>query len=236
MWRCGSTTSSRLARRVHQHRGDGRWRRRVRSVRPRRVARRRHEALRDRRYDERPRRGVPTADFTNALPVGGGAPAGTTRSDSLAAVTYDPTADVLYVFSRNCYTATGLDPSVFRLTRDGNGAFQVESYQPLPAGTIPVARASSGLRAVLRQGPDDPSLRLRGERHRHRDRDPWCGHRAERHAVHARRNDPLVTSHLNVLYRVSTATWTAVPGGPSTSPRTASSTRAASRSSATSSS
>src|SRR3954452_3229284 len=56
------------------------------------------------------RRTVATADFTNALPVGGvGAPAGTTRSDSFSAVSYDPTSDVLYVFSRNCCTATGLD-------------------------------------------------------------------------------------------------------------------------------
>src|SRR6478735_4073902 len=84
------------------------------------------------------RRTIPTADFTNALPVGGvGTPAGTTRSDSFAGLAYDPTADALYVFSRNCCTATGLDPSVFRLVRDAGGAFQVESYQSLPAGTDP---------------------------------------------------------------------------------------------------
>ena len=95
------------------------------------------------------RRTVATADFTNALPVGGvGAPAGTTRSDSFAAVAYDPTADALYVFSRNCCTATGLDPSVFRLKRDLAGAFQVESYQSLPAGTDPKGagyKAGTGL-------------------------------------------------------------------------------------------
>ncbi len=84
------------------------------------------------------RRVIPTADFTNALPVGGvGAPAGTTRSDSFAAISYDPITDALYVFSRNCCTTTGLDPSVFRLVRDGGGIFQVESYQSLPAGTDP---------------------------------------------------------------------------------------------------
>src|SRR3954452_22638742 len=86
------------------------------------------------------RRTIPTADFTNALPVGGaGTPAGATRSDSFAGLAYDPTADALYVFSRNCCTATGLDPSVFRLVRDAGGAFRVESYQSLPAGTDPKA-------------------------------------------------------------------------------------------------
>ena len=84
------------------------------------------------------RRVIPTADFTNALPVGGvGSPAGTTRSDSFSAIAYDPIADALYVFSRNCCTTTGLDPTVFRLVRDGGGVFQVESYQSLPAGTDP---------------------------------------------------------------------------------------------------
>lgn len=84
------------------------------------------------------RRVIPTADFTSVLPVGGvGAPAGTSRSDSFAAVSYDPTSDVLYVFSRSCCTTTGLDPTVFRLTRDGAAHFQVESYQALPAGTDP---------------------------------------------------------------------------------------------------
>ena len=95
------------------------------------------------------RRVIPTADFTNALPVGGvGAPAGPSRSDSFAAVAYDPTSDALYVFSRNCCTALGLDPTVFRLLRDGGGAFQVESYQALPAGTDPKGagfRAGFGL-------------------------------------------------------------------------------------------
>ncbi len=86
------------------------------------------------------RRTIPTTDFTNALPVGGvGTPAGTSRSDSFAALAYDSTNDALYVFSRNCCTATGLDPTVFRLKRDLAGAFQVESYQALPAGTDPKA-------------------------------------------------------------------------------------------------
>ncbi len=95
------------------------------------------------------RRVIPTANFTNALPVGGvGAPAGASRSDSFAAVAYDPSADALYVFSRNCCTALGLDPTVFRLLRDGGGAFQVESYQALPAGIDPKGagyRAGVGL-------------------------------------------------------------------------------------------
>ena len=95
------------------------------------------------------RRVIPTADFTNALPVGGvGAPAGPSRSDFFSAIAYDPTSDALYVFSRNCCTALGLDPTVFRVVRDGGGVFQVESYQALPAGTDPKGagfRAGVGL-------------------------------------------------------------------------------------------
>ncbi|MEP6625809.1 MAG: PKD domain-containing protein, partial [Acidimicrobiia bacterium] len=160
------------------------------------------------------RRVVPTADFTNALPVGGaGSPAGTTRSDSLAALTYDPAADVLYAFSRNCCTATGLDPSVFRMTRDGAGKFQVESYQSLPVGTDPVAagvRPGAGLyfgkgQTIL---PYDYATNTIGTGIVIPGVDTAIS------GMHFTTDgkDLLVTSHLNVLYRVSTATWTVVPG------------------------
>ncbi len=160
------------------------------------------------------RRVVPTADFTNALPVGGaGSPAGATRSDALAALTYDPTADVLYAFSRNCCTATGLDPSVFRMTRDGNGTFQVESYQSLPAGTDPVAagvRPGAGLyfgkgQTIL---PYDYATNTIGTGIVIPGVDTAIS------GMHFTTDgkDLLVTSHLNVLYRVSVATWTVVPG------------------------
>jgi PKD repeat protein len=159
------------------------------------------------------RRTIPTADFTNAPLLGGGAPAGTTRSDSLAAVTYDPTADVLYVFSRNCCTATGLDPSVFRLTRDGAGTFQVESYQSLPAGTDPVAAGvwpGHGLyfgkgQTIL---PYDYATNTIGTG----IVIPGVDTALSGMQFTADGKDLLVTSHLNVLYRVSTATWANVPG------------------------
>jgi PKD repeat protein len=159
------------------------------------------------------RRTVPTADFTNAPQLGGGAAAGTTRSDSLAAVTYDPAADVLYVFSRNCCTATGLDPSVFRLVRDGNGAFQVESYQPLPAGTDPVAGGvwpGHGLYFGKGQTiyPYDYATNAIGTS----IVIPGVDTGLAGMQFTADGKDLLVTSHLNVLYRVSTVTWANVPG------------------------
>lgn len=159
------------------------------------------------------RRVVPTADFTDAPQLGGGPTAGTTRSDSLAAVTYDPTADALYVFSRNCCTATGLDPSVFRMTRDGNGAFQVDSYQALPAGTDPVAAGVwPGHGVYFGKGqlitPYDYATDAVGTA----ITIPGVDTALSGMQFTPDGKDLLVTSHLNVLYRVSTATWATVPG------------------------
>ena len=166
-----------------------------------------------------------------------GHPAGTTRSDSLAAVTYDRGADVLYVFSRNCCTATGLDPSVFRMVRDGSGVFQVESYQALPAGTDPVAagvRPGAGLYFGKGQTvfPYDYTTNTIGTA----IVIPGVDTALSGMDFTTDGNDLLVTSHLNVLYRVSTATWTVVPVVLRPHPATASSIPAASRSSATRSS
>ncbi len=83
------------------------------------------------------RRTIPHTAFLNALPVGGGAPAGTLRADDLESISYDPVHDVLYVTSGNCCGTAPYFPTVYRLTRDVNGAFQVEAYQPLPEGTDP---------------------------------------------------------------------------------------------------
>jgi PKD repeat protein len=160
------------------------------------------------------RRVIPTSDFTNALPVGGSGPAaGTTRSDSIATLAYDASADVLYAFSRNCCTATGLDPSVFRLARDGSGAFQVESYQSLPAGTDPVAadvRPGAGLYFGKGQTifPYDYNTNTIGTS----IVIPGVDTAISGMAFTSDGKDLLVTSHLNVLYRVSTSTWTTVPG------------------------
>lgn len=100
------------------------------------------------------KRTVPTADLANALPVGGGAAAGASRTDDLGSAAYDPVADALYVFSGNCCAATGLDPTVFRLSRDGAGAFQVASWRALPDGTDPTGaayRAGVGITLVRGQ-------------------------------------------------------------------------------------
>lgn len=100
------------------------------------------------------KRTVATADLANALPVGGGAAAGASRTDDLGSAAYDPVADALYVFSGNCCAATGLDPTAFRLTRDGTGAFQVDSYRALPDGTDPTGaayRAGVGITLVRGQ-------------------------------------------------------------------------------------
>lgn len=72
--------------------------------------------------------------FEAATPFGapGGPVAGPNRSADFESMAFD--GNYLYVFSGVCCVATVL-PTVFRLARDGSGAFQVESYQPLAAGS-----------------------------------------------------------------------------------------------------
>jgi PKD repeat protein len=64
---------------------------------------------------------------------GGGQVAGTYRYRDLESMAYDESTDTLYAFSGSCCTSTVL-PTAFRLTRQ-NGSLQLESYQPLPAGS-----------------------------------------------------------------------------------------------------
>ncbi len=75
------------------------------------------------------RRKVAQSAFINAPRFGVGGTAGQARTEDLEALAYDATADVLYAFSGS----TSATPTVFRLTRDGNHQFQVESWQPLPS-------------------------------------------------------------------------------------------------------
>jgi len=77
---------------------------------------------------------IPRAEFNAAPQLGGGPPAGSSRTGDLEAMAYDPITDVLYAFSGYC-CSTGAQPTAFRLTRDISGDFQVESHQPLPGGT-----------------------------------------------------------------------------------------------------
>jgi PKD repeat protein len=75
------------------------------------------------------RRKVAQADFINAPRFGVGGSAGQARTEDLEALAYDANADVLYAFSGS----TGATPTSFRLIRDGNHRFQVESWQPMPS-------------------------------------------------------------------------------------------------------
>jgi PKD repeat protein len=74
------------------------------------------------------RRKLAQSSFVNAPRFGVGGSAGQDRTEDLEAIAYDANADVLYAFSGS----TGGIPTAFRLVRDGNGAFQVESWQPMP--------------------------------------------------------------------------------------------------------
>ena len=75
------------------------------------------------------RRKISGAAFANAPRLGVGGAAGTARSNDLEALAYDASADVLYALSGS----TSATPTAFRLVRDGNLQFQVESWQPLPS-------------------------------------------------------------------------------------------------------
>lgn len=78
--------------------------------------------------------------FESARQYGSGPVAGKDRYRDLESAAYDPVTDTLLVFSGSCCTTTVL-PTVFRLQREANGALQIESYQPLPAGTDYTAAA-----------------------------------------------------------------------------------------------
>src|SRR5215207_7145392 len=75
------------------------------------------------------RRKVAQAAFINAPRFGGGSTAGQARTEDLEALAYDANADVIYAFSGS----TNATPTAFRLSRDANHRFQVQSWQPLPS-------------------------------------------------------------------------------------------------------
>ncbi len=78
--------------------------------------------------------------FDAAPKLGGGPAAGPIRDADLESMAYDGANDILYAFSGKCCTSSAL-PTAFRLERGPDGAFQVESYQPMPAGTDYTAAA-----------------------------------------------------------------------------------------------
>lgn len=71
--------------------------------------------------------------FDAAIQFGGGPAAGANRTGDLESLAYDENSDTLYAFSGTCCSSSAL-PTVFRLTRV-SGQLQIDSYQPLPAGT-----------------------------------------------------------------------------------------------------
>ena len=79
-------------------------------------------------------RTIPRSVFNAAPRFGGGPAAGPDRTNDFESLAYDAANDRLFVFSGPCCSGT-IMPTAFRLTRDGNGTFQVESYQPLTSGS-----------------------------------------------------------------------------------------------------
>jgi PKD repeat protein len=91
------------------------------------------------------RRKVAQTAFINAPRFGVGGAAGQARTEDLEALAYDANADAIYAFSGS----TSATPTVFRLTRDANGRFQVQSWQPLPSEWTGAGwRAADGLTYV----------------------------------------------------------------------------------------
>ncbi len=158
-------------------------------------------------------RTIPQSEFAAALPVGGvGAPAGVSRADAFRAVTYDVLADSLYVFSGNCCNPAPFNPAVFRLKRDGAGHFRVESYQPLPEGTDPVA-AGIRLGTGLYFGKGTKIKRYDYATNTIGTDIKLTGTGTALRAMSFVDNDTvLVTNGDDQLIKVATADWTAVPG------------------------
>ena len=77
---------------------------------------------------------ITNAEFQSAVQLGGTATAGKWRAGDLEAVAYDARTDTLFAFSGKCCTSSEL-PTVYRLRRDTNGKFAIESFQPLPSGS-----------------------------------------------------------------------------------------------------
>ncbi len=91
------------------------------------------------------RRKVAQTAFINAPRFGVGGTAGQARTEDLEALAYDANADVIYAFSGS----TSATPTAFRLTRDANQQFQVQSWQPLPSEWTGAGwRAADGLTYV----------------------------------------------------------------------------------------
>ena len=75
---------------------------------------------------------ITKAQLARAVRLGGTTLAGESRAQDIEALAYDAGNDILYVFSTDCCPAP---PGAFRLRRSSpTQPFQVETFQPLPAG------------------------------------------------------------------------------------------------------
>ena len=91
------------------------------------------------------RRMIEQSAFINAPRFGVGGTAGQARTEDLESLAYDANADVLYAFSGS----TSATPTSFRLIRDGNNRFQVESWQSMSSEwTAAGWRSADGLTYV----------------------------------------------------------------------------------------
>ena len=80
------------------------------------------------------KRMIGSATFQATPRFGGGQVAGSTRDQDIESMAYDAAKDALYAFSGICCSGSS-QPTAFRMLRNGSGAFQVESYQPLATGS-----------------------------------------------------------------------------------------------------
>jgi PKD repeat protein len=71
-----------------------------------------------------------TGQFSAATGTGTGPLAVTANFDDIESIAYDAAADILYVFSGTCCTSS-VQSTAFRLTRQFDGSFRPESWQPL---------------------------------------------------------------------------------------------------------
>ena len=78
------------------------------------------------------KRTITQAQLAAAVHLGASDTAGTNTASDLEAMAYDQANDVLYVFAGKCCT-TSIRAAAFRLTRNANGRFKVESFQPFSA-------------------------------------------------------------------------------------------------------
>jgi PKD repeat protein len=72
---------------------------------------------------------VSRAELAAAVELGGTQVAGDNTASDFEAMAYDAAHDTLYVFAGKC-CSTSIQAAAFRLLRDANGIFRVDSFQP----------------------------------------------------------------------------------------------------------